>query len=117
MLLSGLDAIFEFITVLFIFLFVCVITYVTTRFIAGYQKGKMNSSNIHNIEVFKVATNKYIQIIKVGEKILVIAICKDTVTLLTELSENQIDIPDLPEVAALNFKEILERAKNLKLKK
>lgn len=117
MLLSGFDAMFEFLTVLFIFLFVCIITYLTTRYIAGFQKGKMNSSNIQNVEVFKVAPNKYIQILKVGKKILVIAICKDNITMLTELSEEQIDIPDLPEITPLNFKEILERAKNLKLKK
>ncbi|HKM05134.1 MAG TPA: flagellar biosynthetic protein FliO [Lachnospiraceae bacterium] len=117
MLLSGIDAIFEFITVLFIFLVVCVITYFTTRFIAGYQKGKMNGSNIQSIEVYKVATNKYIQIIKVGEKNLVIAICKDTITLLTELSDDQIVIPELPEMSTINFRDILEKAKNLKLKK
>ena len=77
----------------------------------------MNSNNIQIIETYKITTNKYIQIIKTGEKYLVIAVCKDTVTMLSELSGEELSIPDVPEVEMLNFKEIFEKAKNLKQKK
>jgi len=43
MLLTGagtMDSYLQFITVLILFVFVLVITYVTTKWIAGYQKGK-----------------------------------------------------------------------------
>lgn len=110
---GGLGAAGEFLSVLLIFVFVLAITYGTTRWIANYQRGKNIASNIKVIETFKLTANKYVQIIQTGSKYLVIVICKDTVTLLTELTEEQIAFSKLPEDANVTFKEILEKAKNL----
>lgn len=107
---SSLDAIAEFLTVLIIFVFVLAITFFTTRWIANYQKGRIFSKNIQVIETYKITTNKYLQIVKTGDKYLVIAVCKDTVTLLTELNKEQIEFPD-DTSQRMNFKEILEKAK------
>ena len=107
---NGLDAIAEFFTVLIIFVFVLAITFVTTRWIANYQKGKIFSKNIQVVESYKITTNKYLQIVKVGDKYLAIAICKDTVTLLSELDKGQIEFPD-DSGQRMNFKEILEKAR------
>lgn len=87
---SGWESFFQLISVLLIFLFVLVITYVSTRWIAQYQKGAMKNRNIQVIETFRVSNNKFIQIIQVGKKYLVISVCKDTINILAELIEEEL---------------------------
>lgn len=113
----GINSIAQFLTVLLIFIGVLALTYFTTRWIASYQKGKMLSGNIHVLETFKITQNKYVQIIRVGEHYYAIAIGKDTITLLGELKEEEIHISEDTGMPQMDFKQLLENAKNFKLKK
>ena len=111
---SGWESFFQLIGVLLIFLFVLVITYFTTKWIAGYQKGVMCNKNIRVIETFRMNNNKFIQIVQIGEKYLAVAVCKDTMNVLTELTEEQLKwLPEEGEPTAgnQNFQEILEKLK------
>lgn len=102
----------EFFSVVIVFIIVLVVTYVVTRWIAELQKGRIGSSNITVLETYKVTTNKYIQIIKTGEKYFAIAVCKDTITLLGELQESDIKFPESDSTQKpMSFKEILEKTK------
>lgn len=115
---GGVNSIAQFITVFVIFLAVLALTYFSTKWIATYQKGKMFSSNITVIETFKITTNKYIQIVRIGEKYYAIAIGKDEITLLGELKEEELKISDVPQgIPTMDFKSVLEKAKNFKNKK
>ena len=87
---SNWDSFFQLIGVLLIFLFVLAITYVTTRWIGQYQQGMMQNKNIQVVETFRVSNNKFIQIIQVGKKYLVISVCKDTINILAELIEEEL---------------------------
>ncbi|MCI9447062.1 MAG: flagellar biosynthetic protein FliO [Lachnospiraceae bacterium] len=87
---SGWESFFQLIGVLLIFLFVLAITYVTTKWIGQYQQGLMQNKNIQVVETFRVSNNKFIQIIQVGKKYLVISVCKDVVNILTELAEEEL---------------------------
>lgn len=107
---TGIDVAAQFFTVVIIFIFVLGITAVTTKWIANYQKEKNINNNIEVIEVSKISANKYIEIVKCGEKYLAIAICKDTVTMLCELSEDQLCL-EKRDSDNRGFKEILEKAK------
>lgn len=107
----------QFLTVLIIFIGVLALTYFTTRWVATYQKGKMMSGNIHVLETFKITQNKYIQIVRIGEHYYAIAIGKDTITLLGELSEDEIQIREDSGMPNMDFKKLLENAKNMKFKK
>lgn len=112
---SGWESFFQLIGVLLIFLFVLVITYFTTRWIAGYQKGAMSNKNIKVIETFRVNNNKFIQIIQIGEKYLAISVCKDTINVLTELTREQLthfpSEEDKGTAPTPNFQEIFEKLK------
>lgn len=112
---SGWESFFQLIGVLLIFLFVLVITYFTTKWIAGYQKGAMYNKNIKVIETFRVNNNKFIQIIQIGEKYLAISVCKDTINVLTELTEEQLtwrpSEEETPVAKTPNFQEIFEKLK------
>ena len=112
---SGVESVARFITVLILFLFVCVLTYYTTRFTASYQKGRLKTSNIEVIEAFRIANNKYIQIVRIGEKYMAICVCKDTVTLLCELTEDEIIHTGQQDNAmTVDFKELFEKMKQRK---
>ena len=108
---SGIDATAQFLTVAVILVLVLALSYVTTKWIANYQKEKSTNNNIEIIEVSKVAANKYIEIVRCGKKYLAIAICKDTVTMLCELSEEQLNLNDESQMKNGGFKELLEKAK------
>lgn len=116
---SRVNSVVQFITVLIIFVLVLGLTYGVTRWVGKYQQGQMYNKNIQVVETFKVTNNKYIQIIKVAQSYLVIAICKDTITLLTELDEEE--IKQLQQVAAAestdSFQDILNKVKKMKPKK
>ena len=115
MLISSIDSFLQLIGVLLIFLFVLAVTYATTRWIAGYQRGHSLNQNLRIIETLKITTNKYIQIVEAGEEYLVIAVGKDEVHLLTKLTKEQ--LKELPSedfsapVSMDSFKEILEKVK------
>lgn len=114
---QGINTAAQFVTVLLIFVFVLAITYATTRWIANYQKSRNFAKNIEAVETYQIAPNKYIQIVKVGEKYLAIGVCKDSMTLLKELEPEEIQLPENSISNTLTFKEVLEKAKNLKQKK
>lgn len=103
-----IDSVTNFLSVLLIFLFVIAITWFATRYMASIQKQKMDTSNIEIVETARIGQNKYLQIIRAGEKYLLIAVGKDNVTMLTELTKEELQIKtggqtDLP----VNFSAIL----------
>lgn len=108
-----MDSFLQFTTVLIIFIFVLGITWVATRWIANVQNGKTYGTNIEVVETYRLTANKYIQIIKTGEKYLAVAICKDTVTMLAEIPAEQIHLPDKTADSMPDFKKFLEKARNM----
>ena len=102
----------QFITVLLLFVIVLGITAVVTKWMASYQKQQSRNENIEVIETTRIANNKYIQIIRAGGKYMVIAVCKDTVTMLGEVSEDSLN--ETKPVQNFGFKELLDKAMNKK---
>lgn len=114
--LNDINSTARLITALLIFVVVLVLTYVVTRWIAGYQRGQLSKGNIEVVETLRLSQTKYIQIIKVGKKYLVIGICKDAMTMLTSLDETEVELPR--EAARTeSFQEVLKRVKEWKQKK
>jgi len=105
----------QFITVLLIFVFVLAITYVTTRYIAGVEKNKAQGSNISVIETQRITQNKYIQIVRITDRYFAIAVCKDSVTMISEISGDSITEVGVPG-EKFTFKEFLEKAKAVEKK-
>lgn len=111
---SKVDSIVQFLTVLIIFVIVLGATWLTTRFVAGFQKGKMQGGNFEMIDSFRISQNKYMELIRIGNRYLAIAVCKDTVTVLTELSEDEvIRLESSPADTPVQFEEFFKKAKNL----
>ena len=103
------DSFVQFITVLIIFLFVLAVTYWVTKWTAGYQKSQTSNANMEIIETIRLSNNKYVQIIRVGRKYLAVVICKDTVTMLTEIPEQDLVFSEGNTSGTLGFKDVLEK--------
>lgn len=108
LLTGNTDSYAQFITVLIIFVLVLAVTVLVTRWIANYQKEQSVNVNIEVIETTRISGNKYIQIVRLGEKYVAIAVCKDTVTLLGEISKEQ--LREENHAGVFRFRDILERA-------
>lgn len=89
LLSSSLVSFLQLIGVLIIFLFVLLITYLTTKWMGGYQKAQTVGKKLQVIETARLVGNKYVQVIKAGEVYLVVAVGKDTVTMLAQLTQEQ----------------------------
>jgi flagellar protein FliO/FliZ len=73
----------------------------------------MRASNIELIEAYRISNNKCIQIVRIGEKYIAIAVSKDTVSMLCELTEDEI-VRNSQEwnASPINFKELFDKIKN-----
>lgn len=78
--------------ILAVCILVIVASYFFTRFVGGKQLTQQKNSNFKTLDTFHLAQNKYLMLIQVGKRYFVIAVCKDTVTMLLELSEGDITV-------------------------
>ncbi len=107
------DSIGQLLTMTMIFIFVLALTYFATKLTAGLQKGRLAGSNVELLDTVKIAPAKYIQVVRIGSRYFSYVVCKDTVTLLGEVTEDDIAAPGREEkavqTASINFKEIFDR--------
>ena len=112
---SSLESFLQLIGVLLIFVFVLLITYLTTKWMGGFQKAHSNHRNLQIIETIHVGNNKIVEIVQAGTKYLVIAVGKDEVHLLAELSEAELtEVPVSDSGAMLSsdsFQDIFSKVK------
>ena len=122
-MISTSQSFFQLIVVLVCFVVVLVLAYYTTRWLANYQKGRSFNKNLKIIETLKLSPDKYVQIIACGkEKYLIVGLSKNEVTLLGELSEDE--LIDLDTImydnnnnnsnASTGFSQIIEKMKSKK---
>ncbi len=101
----------QFLTVILVFVLVLALTYFTTRFVGSYQKTKSIGRNFEVIETYRITNGKYLQIVRVGEKYMVIGVGKDNITGICELSAEDIKpVPESSPQGALSFRAMLEKA-------
>lgn len=105
------ESLFQLIVVLFIFVVVLLLTYITTRWMAGYQKAQGVNKNLQIVESLKLTNNKFVALIKAGDdKYFVVACGKDEMTLLGEIDKDSVK-----EVSSsgnmTSFSDVLQRFK------
>ncbi|MCL2216344.1 MAG: flagellar biosynthetic protein FliO [Defluviitaleaceae bacterium] len=110
-----------FFRIILVTAFVALLAYFVTKLIAsrGRAGGWVKSGNLKIIESMAVGAQSMVHLIKAGEKYLVIGVSKERgVTLLTELSKEEVDEPTLPEQGMENlpfnkiFQKFLPQAKD-----
>ena len=102
---STLESLAQLVTLIVIFALVLAITYFATRWVGGIQK--------EVLETMRISNSKYIQILKIGNKCFAIAVCKDTVTYLCEVNEEELIYRENSTggIHVDNFKAILDKYK------
>ena len=122
LLSSALSSFVQLLGVLIIFVFVLLITYFTTKWIGNAQKTNPGNKNLRIMESIRIGNNKFVTLVKAGKNYLVIAVGKDEVSLLAELTEEQLtQIPDVTsgkapftadkKAASENFQDILNKVR------
>lgn len=111
------ESFFQLLVVLFCFIVVLGLTYVTTKWIAGYQKTHSYNKNIRVVETMQITTNKYIQILKIGlDTYYVIGIGKDEISLLGQMTGEQLkDFSEMENGGAMSsegFEDIFKKLKD-----
>ena len=110
---STLESFGQLIKVLLIFVFVLAMTYYVTRWIGGYQKAHSYGKNLKLVETMNLGSNKMISIVRAGSKYLVVAVGKEEMSLLAELSADEVqDLTDNETVTQESFQEIFNKLKD-----
>lgn len=118
LLSSSFENFLQLIGALLIFAFVLLITYLTTKWMGGFQSTRTNNKNLKVIETISVGQNKMISLIQSGEVFLVVSIGKDEVHLLAQLTREQLTDFSFEEVTVNNtfsqesFQEIFTKLKD-----
>lgn len=110
-LTSTASSIGQLIAVLLIFVFVLVLTAWVTKWIANYQKDKSLGDNVEIIETKRIATNKVIEIVRIGDRYFALALGKDEANLISELDKDSLSFNEGTKTS-FSFKEFLEKARD-----
>ena len=114
---SDIQMIGRLICLFLLFALVLLLAYAAARITGSFQSNVMNKqSNIRVIEVYRISANKIIEIVKIDERYLALAVCKDSVSLLTELDASEIKEQE-KTLEPIDFKQILDKMKNERSKK
>ncbi|MBR6326696.1 MAG: flagellar biosynthetic protein FliO [Lachnospiraceae bacterium] len=110
LLVGSTNSFAQLIAVLVIFVGVLAVTLWATRWMANYQKGLNNGRNIEVIETARIANNKWVQIVRVGDTYKALAISRDEVCYLGDVPSDQVHISPNKEVSA-SFSGMFEKAR------
>ena len=102
--------ILQLLAVIVVFVIVLAATYYVSKWIAKSGLVQTQSKKIKVIETFKITTGSYIQIIQLGTKYYAIGVTKDSITYLTPLEEEQLDLqPSAIQGQKISFKEMFDK--------
>lgn len=109
---STWDSFIQLAGLIILLLLILAATYFTTRFIGNIKLGQMKNSNFKLIDAYRISPGKIIQIVKIGNKYIVLAICKDTINYITELDEEHIIFREYQSREKLSFEALLSKIRN-----
>ncbi len=109
---SRIDSAAQFVTVLLAFIFVLAITLVGTRLIGNYQKKQSFSKNFEIIEGYRVANNKFLELVRIGKRYYVLAIGKEELSLIAEVEEEELELMSDEAQASGAFGRLLSKTKD-----
>jgi flagellar protein FliO/FliZ len=92
---------------------ILIAAYYTSKFVGRWKLKEIKSSNFNVVDTYRIDSNKMLQIIKVANKFLIIAVGKDTITYISELNEADITFKkDMDSHQKVSFNKIFEKIKN-----
>ena len=104
----------QLIVVIIMFLFVLALAYLAARLAGRFQSNIQSQSNIRILEVARISNNKYIQIVKIGQRYYAVGVGKEEVNLIAELQEEDLNLKTTTEGTKGSFKDILSQLQRKK---
>lgn len=112
---STLASIIKLILLLIVFIGLLAAASWFTKWYAGSAMAKQKFHNVSVIESYPFGSGRTIFILKIGKKYVAVAVAKDAVTVLAELTEEELDLEPqkLPEQGSFHdmFSELVRKAK------
>lgn len=108
-------SIIQLFELLFILILILAAAYFTTRYVGKLSLGQFKNSNFKVIDTYRISPNKFLQVVKIANKYIVIAVGKDTINFITELEETELFMKETPAKENVNFKQILEKIKTKRI--
>ena len=93
-----------------VFVLVLVLAWISARFIAGYQKtGGFAGTNIEIVEAARLSQTQIVELLKIGDRDIAVAVGKDRVEKLGEWTGDEIKLimPEKKPGAVPDFKSVL----------
>lgn len=109
--ISTFDNVLQLLGLVLLLILILIAAYYTSRFVGRYKLGQLKDSNIQVIEIYRISTNKMLQIVKIANKYVVLGISKEQITYITELDESQVLTHDAKEEEKQSFKQIFDKFK------
>ncbi|CUH92404.1 flagellar biosynthetic protein FliO [Herbinix luporum] len=111
---STLDNFLQLLGLCLLLVIILLAAYFTSRLVGKYKLGQLKNSNFEIIEVYRISTNKMLQLVKIGSKYVVLGISKDQITYITELEEDDVLFQEIREIDKQSFSQILQKFKGNK---
>lgn len=108
------DNFLQLIGLVLILIIILAAAYFTTRFVGNVKLSQLKNSNFQVIDTYRISPNKLMQVVKVGNKYIVIAIGKETVNFITELEESEVFLREPGNLEKQSFKQVLEKLRHNK---
>jgi len=121
--ISRSDNLLELVGLVFLLIVILVAAYYTSKFIGKIKLGQLKNSNFKVIDAYRLSPSKVIQIVKIGKRYFALAICKDRITVISELQESELEFKDDLEMKKTemgnqlnheSFKKIFDKLKKSK---
>jgi flagellar protein FliO/FliZ len=109
---SSYDSPLQLVGLVFLLIIILIAAYYTSKLIGGIKLGQMKKSNFQVIDSYRVTPNKALQIVKIGNKYVVISIGKDNINFITELDEAEVIIRESHQGEKQSFIQIFDKLKN-----
>ena len=93
----AVNGVIQLIVVIIMFLFVLALAYLAARLAGRFQSNIQSQSNIRILEVARISNNKYIQIVKIGQRYYAVGVGKEEVNLIAELQEEDLNLKTTTE--------------------
>lgn len=104
---SWIENLVQLFVVFVIFIIVLFLAYLAAKISGNFQANINRRSNIKVVEAYRISNNKYIQIVKIGNRYVALGVGKDEVTFLMELDEESItDFSSMP-TSKESFKDVM----------
>jgi len=104
---TGVESVLKLVGLIILCAIIIAASYFTTKFVGQKQAGVYGDSNFKSLDVYRLAPNKYLQLISVGKRYFVIAVSKESVQLIAELKEE--DIIYWRSEKKMSFKDIMSK--------